>query len=147
MEAAARLYATAYLTENLAFTAEYQNRFERNFYIARPMVISDAKCLDCHTTPEVAPPPPSEALPEDIPLTVLEAVNRAGGFGPEADHSRVLLTRKGTTYRVDIQAMYETGATEQNALLEPGEIAARMGLAVSVRHEVTCTRSGCHSSS
>ena len=58
----------------------------------------------------------------DIPLTVLEAVNRAGGFAPEADHSRVLLTRKGTTYRVDIQAMYENGATEQNALLEPGDI-------------------------
>lgn len=58
----------------------------------------------------------------DIPLTVLEAVNRAGGFAPEADHSRVLLTRKGTTYRVDIQAMYEAGATEQNALLEPGDI-------------------------
>lgn len=58
----------------------------------------------------------------DIPMTVLEAVNRAGGFSPEADHSRVLLTRKGTTYRVDIQAMYEEGATEQNALLEPGDI-------------------------
>jgi polysaccharide biosynthesis/export protein len=58
----------------------------------------------------------------DIPMTVLEAVNRAGGFTPEADHSRVLLTRKGTTYRVDIQAMYEEGATEQNALLEPGDI-------------------------
>ncbi len=58
----------------------------------------------------------------DIPMTVLEAVNRAGGFGPEADHSRVLLTRKGATYRVDIQAMYEAGATEQNALLEPGDI-------------------------
>ena len=58
----------------------------------------------------------------DLPMTVLEAVNQAGGFGPEADHSRVLLTRKGTTYRVDIQAMYEAGATEQNALLEPGDI-------------------------
>ncbi|WP_153161447.1 polysaccharide export protein [Zoogloea sp. 1C4] len=58
----------------------------------------------------------------DVPMTVLEAVNQAGGFGPEADHSRVLLTRKGTTYRVDIQAMYENGATEQNALLETGDI-------------------------
>lgn len=58
----------------------------------------------------------------DIPMTVLEAVNRAGGFTQEADHSRVLLTRKGITYRVDIQAMYEVGATEQNALLEPGDI-------------------------
>ena len=58
----------------------------------------------------------------DIPMTVLEAVNRAGGFTPEADHSRVLLTRKGTTFRVDIQSMYEEGATEQNALLESGDI-------------------------
>lgn len=32
---AARLFATVYLTDNLALTAEYQNRFERNFYLAR----------------------------------------------------------------------------------------------------------------
>lgn len=58
----------------------------------------------------------------DIPMTVLEAVNRAGGFSLEADHSRVLLTRKGVTYQVNIQSMYEEGAVEQNALLEPGDI-------------------------
>lgn len=58
----------------------------------------------------------------DIPMTVLEAVNRAGGFSQEADHSRVLLTRRGSTYRIDIQAMYENGATEQNTLLENGDI-------------------------
>lgn len=65
---------------------------------------------------------PGQLSISDVPMTVLEAVNQAGGFGPEADHSRVLLTRKGTTYRVDIQAMYENGATEQNALLEHGDI-------------------------
>lgn len=58
----------------------------------------------------------------DIPMNVVEAVNRAGGFTAEADYSRVLLTRRGVTYRVDIQAMYEEGATEQNAMLEPGDI-------------------------
>ena len=58
----------------------------------------------------------------DIPMTVLEAVNRAGGFTPEADYSRVLLTRRGTTYLVDIQAMYDYGNTTQNALLEDGDI-------------------------
>lgn len=58
----------------------------------------------------------------DIPMNILEAVNRAGGFTPDADFSRVLLTRRGTTYRVDIQSMYEEGATEQNAMLEPGDI-------------------------
>lgn len=73
-----------------------------------------------HVVGEVAKPGNQEI--NDVPMTVLEAVNRAGGFTPEADFSRVLLTRKGTTYRVDIQAMYEEGATEQNALLEPGDI-------------------------
>ncbi len=58
----------------------------------------------------------------DIPMTILEAVNRAGGFTEAADFSRVLLTRNGATYRVDIQMMYEGGATEQNALLEQGDI-------------------------
>ncbi|HLP85518.1 MAG TPA: DUF3365 domain-containing protein [Phycisphaerales bacterium] len=27
----------------------------RTFYIARPMIVGDARCLDCHTTPEKAP--------------------------------------------------------------------------------------------
>ncbi|WP_245754627.1 polysaccharide biosynthesis/export family protein [Candidatus Accumulibacter aalborgensis] len=69
---------------------------------------------------EVAKPGIQEI--NDVPMTVLEAVNRAGGFTPEADYSLVLLSRRGTTYRVDIQAMYQDGATEQNVLLEPGDI-------------------------
>jgi polysaccharide export outer membrane protein len=58
----------------------------------------------------------------DIPMTMLEAVNRAGGFTTEADHANVLLTRAGQTYRVDLQALYENGATGQNVRLEPGDI-------------------------
>lgn len=58
----------------------------------------------------------------DVPMTVLEAVNRAGGFTNEADHSQVLLTRKSVTYLVDIQSMYERGKIEQNVLLQDGDI-------------------------
>ncbi|HAY28546.1 MAG TPA: sugar transporter, partial [Candidatus Accumulibacter sp.] len=58
----------------------------------------------------------------DVPMTVLDAVNRAGGFSPEADFSRVLLTRRGSTYLVDVQAMYDYGRTENNPLLEHGDI-------------------------
>jgi polysaccharide export outer membrane protein len=58
----------------------------------------------------------------DIPMSVLNAVNRAGGFTVEADYSRVLLTRKGNTYLVDIQAMYDHGVSAQNVLLEAGDI-------------------------
>lgn len=58
----------------------------------------------------------------DVPLTILDAVTRAGGFTVESDHSQVLLTRKGTTWRVDLQALYEDGAVGQNVRLEPGDI-------------------------
>jgi polysaccharide export outer membrane protein len=58
----------------------------------------------------------------DIPATIIEAVNKVGGFTNEADHSQVLLTRDGTTWRVDLQALYENGATGQNVLLQAGDI-------------------------
>jgi len=41
----------------------------RTFYLARPMPVNDTKCLDCHTTPEAAPP------------RQLEIYGRTGGFG------------------------------------------------------------------
>lgn len=58
----------------------------------------------------------------DIPLTIVDAVNRAGGFSPEADHSQLLLTRQGKTWRVDMQALYEDGAVEMNVPLQAGDI-------------------------
>lgn len=58
----------------------------------------------------------------DIPMTVIEAVNRAGGFTTEADHANITLTRGGVTYRVDLQALYEEGLVSQNVLLQHGDI-------------------------
>lgn len=65
---------------------------------------------------------PGQQAITDIPMTILEAVNLAGGFSKDADHSQVLLTRAGTTWRVDLQALYEEGAVGQNIKLEPGDI-------------------------
>ena len=59
---------------------------------------------------------------DDIRMTLVEAINRAGGITEGADHGNVLLTRDGTTYRVDLQALYEDGDTTQNVLLQPGDI-------------------------
>ena len=59
---------------------------------------------------------------DDIRMTLVEAVNRAGGITEEADHGNVLLTRKGQTWRVDLQALYEEGDVSQNVLLQPGDI-------------------------
>ena len=58
----------------------------------------------------------------DIQMTMLEAVNRAGGITEEADHGNVLLTRAGETWRVDLQALYEDGDVSQNVPLLPGDI-------------------------
>ena len=58
----------------------------------------------------------------DIQMTLLEAINRAGGITGEADHGNVLLTRAGETWRVDLQALYEDGDVSQNVSLLPGDI-------------------------
>lgn len=65
---------------------------------------------------------PGQQAVTDIPMTILEAVNLAGGFSKDADHSQVLLTRANTTWRVDLQSLYEDGAISQNIKLEPGDI-------------------------
>ena len=58
----------------------------------------------------------------DIKMTLVEAINRAGGITIEADHGNVLLTRGGQTWRVDLQALYEDGDVSQNVELQPGDI-------------------------
>lgn len=58
----------------------------------------------------------------DIPLTVVEAVNKAGGFSEQADRRNITLTRDNQTYRVDLLALYERGAASQNILLRHGDV-------------------------
>lgn len=65
---------------------------------------------------------PGQQELNDVPASILDAVSRAGGFTTESDYSQVLLTRNGTTWRVDLQALYEDGAVDQNLRLEPGDI-------------------------
>jgi polysaccharide export outer membrane protein len=40
----------------------------------------------------------------DIPMTVLEALNRAGGLLPTADQSRIVIERGGQSYRLNLAA-------------------------------------------
>jgi polysaccharide biosynthesis/export protein len=58
----------------------------------------------------------------DIPLTVLEAINSAGGLGPRADARNITLTRKGKTYSINLLALYEGGDLTQNIRLEGGDV-------------------------
>lgn len=58
----------------------------------------------------------------DSPLTVLDAINRAGGALPDADLQNVGVTRDSRRYTVDVAALLETGDTQQNVLLQDGDI-------------------------
>jgi polysaccharide export outer membrane protein len=59
---------------------------------------------------------------DDIPMTMMEAINRAGGFSGNADQSNVVLNRDGELTRINVLAMYEDGDMSQNILLQDGDI-------------------------
>jgi polysaccharide export outer membrane protein len=76
----------------------------------------------------------------DIPMTLTEAVNRAGGFDPAADQSRVTITRNGTAYPVNIAQLMKQGKNPSEIMLQPGDmlhVDARDDNQVYVMGEVT----------
>ena len=58
----------------------------------------------------------------NVPLTLLEAVSRAGGLTENADWTDVTLTRNGETIRYSLRELYKQGDTRQNILLRPNDI-------------------------
>lgn len=65
---------------------------------------------------------PGIQLVKDIPLTVLEAINGAGGLNPEADQRNITLTRDGNTYSINLLSLYEGGNISQNVMLKHGDV-------------------------
>jgi serine/threonine protein kinase len=67
------------------------------YYIARPMVIKDMRCLDCHTTPEMAPP------------KQIEMYGRDGGYGwkmNEVVAAQMVYVPVGAAFQTDPTATY-----------------------------------------
>ncbi len=58
----------------------------------------------------------------DVPLRVQDALAAAKGFTPEADFSRVTLSRGGKTVALDLQSLYERGDLSQNWTLQDGDV-------------------------
>lgn len=65
---------------------------------------------------------PGIQLVKDIPLTVLEAINNAGGVTAESDRRNITLTREGKTYSINLLALYEGGDISQNVMLKNGDV-------------------------
>ncbi|MDD1612588.1 MAG: polysaccharide biosynthesis/export family protein [Methylococcaceae bacterium] len=58
----------------------------------------------------------------ETPLTIAEAISRAGGVTEEADTSNVTLARDGKLYKIDVLKLYEKGGVDQNLLLKDGDV-------------------------
>jgi len=80
------------------------------------------------------------ALPvNDVPMTLYEAISRAGGFNDAADQSHLVLVRDGKKYPLNLTQMIESGASPARIVLQGGDllrIASREDNAVYVMGEV-----------
>lgn len=58
----------------------------------------------------------------DIPMTLVEALNRAGGTLPTADQSRVVITRDGVSYPVNLLQLVQRGVNPASIMLANGDV-------------------------
>lgn len=75
----------------------------------------------------------------DVPLTLPEAISRAGGFSAMADRSTVAITRGGSTTQINFPQLARLGVNPAGILLAPGDmvqVLSRDEAKVSVLGEV-----------
>lgn len=67
---------------------------------------------------------PSRQPLTDTPLTLLDAINAAGGLTERADPRNVTVRRGGKSYTVDMQAFLEDAVNANNPVLQNGDVVS-----------------------
>ncbi|WP_324821865.1 polysaccharide biosynthesis/export family protein [Variovorax sp.] len=58
----------------------------------------------------------------DVPMTLPEAINRAGGFATDADRSTIAVSRNGKTTLVNLPQLVQQGVNPNQIMLAPGDM-------------------------
>ncbi len=80
---------------------------------------------------------------DDLPMTLTEAINRAGGVTPMADQSRIMVSREGKTYQINMPQLVQRGVNPSSIMLVSGDVVrvlSRDETKVFISGEVTSPR-------
>jgi len=92
-------------------------------YFVTPKVtvrVASFRAKQVHVDGEVRTP--GTVPVNDVPMTLYEAVGRAGGFTAAADQSRLELVRGGVSHPLDLPGMLARGVNPSSLLLRDGDL-------------------------